>query len=221
MTQGNLIQANTYTVMGTVTGIYPPATTANGKLRPAILELDSQKYGKCNFAFFQRWENGERTEKLPREWEEIIKVQDWVMGKQIAVTAIFNDSYMDKSNFKNPIAIEFLEDTPTLPPEPVTTATPVTTPTVAPTTAPMATPAPQSFSLDERIAWNSAVNNAVTATNHHYGAEQGDEGWLTSVEAKALLLYPLIRRGPVDSVEEEPEKQESLFEDSDNLQGEV
>ena len=217
MTQGNLIQANTYTVMGTVTGIYPPATTANGKLRPAILELDSQKYGKCNFAFFQRWENGERTEKLPREWEEIIKVQDWVMGKQIAVTAIFNDSYMDKSNFKNPISIEFLEDTPTLPPEPGTTSSVATS---------VATPPTQQWTQQQRIAYHGAFNLAAPQflIDMERWAKEGipyaEEYW-ADIRRFAQPGYEELMRGPDYSVEEEPEKQESLFGDISNLQGEV
>ena len=91
---------------------------------------------------------------------------------------------------------------------------------VAPNTpAPAPDPAPQVAawgSVEERIAWNSAVNNAVNATNYHYGSED----WLTSVEAKALLLYPLIRRGPVAPVQEvEPEEPEEPEVDTPDNQG--
>ena len=216
MTQGNLIQANTYTVMGTVAGIYPPATTANGKLRPAILELDSQKYGKCNFAFFQRWENGERTERLPSQWYDLVNVQD-LIGKQLAVTAIFNDSYMDKSNFKNPIAIEFLEDTPTLPPEPVTTSSVATS---------VATPPTQQWTQQQRIAYHGAFNLAAPQflIDMERWAKEGipyaEEYW-ADIRRFAQPGYEELMRGPDYSVEEEPEKQESLFGDISNLQGEV
>lgn len=57
-------------------------------------------------------------------------------------------------------------------------------------------PAPTAASwgtLDERIAWNSAVNNAVTLTAHKGTLTT----WLEEVDLRAQLLYPLIRRGPL------------------------
>ena len=221
MTQDNLTPANTYTIVGIVAGIFPPATTANGKLRPAILELDSKKYGKCNFAFFQRWENGERTENLPEEWEEITKVQDWVMGKRIAITATFSDTYMDKPNFKNPTSIEYLDDEPP------------TTPTQKPT--PMATPVatlpPQQWSNDPKsiqIAWNSAINNAVSripfqAVDHegHFTAVIDWDYislWMTQVDALAWSLFHLIRRGALDPmVHPQETAEQSLFDEPTDL----
>jgi len=68
-----------------------------------------------------------------------------------------------------------------------------------------------SGSLDERIAWNSAINNAVTAIpwiSNYYNAETDDnEGfytpnWLSEVDTLAQDIYALIRRGPVAPVEE-------------------
>ena len=230
--QDSLTPANTYTIVGIVAGVYPPATTANGKLRPAILELDSKKYGKCNFAFFQLWENKVRTENLPPEWEQIVKVQDWVMGKQIAVTASFKDIYGDTSNFQNPVAVEFLEDDPPLPPEPVTTVTPVTTPAVAPYTAPMATPAPQSvspFTLDQRIAWHGAVNLAVplarkpveppvepTADDLEH-RKTSISNWIERVDELAWPLYLLKTRGPVPVKPVQLTPEEELFSEATDL----
>jgi hypothetical protein len=78
------------------------------------------------------------------------------------------------------------------------------------------TPVPtvQSWgSLDERIAWNSAINNAVHAVPYHtppYTSEIPTVTWLKDVTYVATNLYPLIRRGPapvepVEPVEDAPE----------------
>ena len=48
--------------------------------------------------------------------------------------------------------------------------------------------------LDQRIAWNSAINNGVHATPY---AEMTLSAWLGEVDGIANSLYPLIRRGPL------------------------
>jgi hypothetical protein len=57
--------------------------------------------------------------------------------------------------------------------------------------------------LDERIAWNSAINNAVHAIPY---AEMKLSIWLKDVDGVAHALYPLIRRGPLppDMAEDTP-----------------
>jgi hypothetical protein len=88
-----------------------------------------------------------------------------------------------------------------------------------------------SNSVDERIAWNSAVNNAVSAVAYAgaYQEEFAQNDWVVEVDSIANLIYPLIRRGPspnaperpqaapeptsVDKVEESPdESDEGVFE---------
>ena len=63
-------------------------------------------------------------------------------------------------------------------------------------------------SIDERIAWNSAINNA----NHATKPPTGDEGvtppvdesrWVAHIIRRATLLYPVIRSGPTP-IEEDP-----------------
>ena len=58
-------------------------------------------------------------------------------------------------------------------------------------------------SLDERIAWNSAINNAVHAIPY---AEMKLSVWLKKIDGVAHVLYPLIRRGPLppDMAEDTP-----------------
>jgi hypothetical protein len=57
-------------------------------------------------------------------------------------------------------------------------------------------------SLDERIAWNSAINNAVHATPY---AEMMLNAWIREVDDVANSLYPLIRRGPLPPAEDVPQ----------------
>jgi len=85
-------------------------------------------------------------------------------------------------------------------------------------------PAPQVAawgSVDERIAWNSAVNNAAHAESI---ASTGENIplhiWLDLVDQRANGLYPLIRRGPVAPVQEvEPEEPEDPEVDTPDNQG--
>ena len=78
-----------------------------------------------------------------------------------------------------------------------------------PATAPASTPASWTDSLGERIAWNSAVNNAVSAvpypTDSLDNALEGLDSWLGELDVVASFLYPLIRRGPLPPAEDAPE----------------
>ena len=68
--------------------------------------------------------------------------------------------------------------------------------------APPPAPTPQVVawgSIDERIAWNSAINNAVTAIPW---ISYALPDWLGEVDLFAQDIYALIRRGPVAPVEE-------------------
>lgn len=68
-----------------------------------------------------------------------------------------------------------------------------------------ATPNPATWgSIDERIAWNSGINNADHVTKFPESIED-EARWLADVDRRANLLYPLIRRGPMPP-EEEPEE---------------
>ena len=220
MTQDSLIPANSYMVMGIVTGIHPPERTAKGLLTPARLDLDSQKYGKVRIAFFQQWVDKVRTENLPPEWEQIVKVQDWVMGKQIAVTASFKDIYGDITNFQHPVAVEFLDGDPPMIPEPVT---PVTAASVH---TPVATPQPQQWSNDPKsiqIAWNSAINNAVSRIPFVVEDPAVIDWdyislWMTQVDALAWSIFHLIRRGALDPmVQPQETAEQSLFDEPTDL----
>lgn len=67
----------------------------------------------------------------------------------------------------------------------------------APTTAPQQQQAPSS--IDERIAWNSAINNAVTSIGTVMVMDDDARQWsvyMRVIEGRANAIYALIRRGP-------------------------
>ena len=64
------------------------------------------------------------------------------------------------------------------------------------------TTAPESWgSLDERIAWNSAINNSVSVVPYDRGAVVD---WTVEVSSVAHHIYTLIRRGPLPPAEDVP-----------------
>jgi hypothetical protein len=87
------------------------------------------------------------------------------------------------------------------------------------TTSATATATATWGSLDERIAWNSAINNAVTAIPWISNMTEDKEAyytpnWLSEADTLAQDIYALIRRGPTPPVENEPEDEPPfLFED--------
>ena len=70
----------------------------------------------------------------------------------------------------------------------------------------------QTFSLDERIAWNSSVNNAVQS--HPFKGDPLDaearSKWLGEIDVLALDIYHMIRRGPVEPKVEAVEPDEDI-----------
>ena len=84
-------------------------------------------------------------------------------------------------------------------------------------------PVQHTGSLDERIAWNSAINNAINAWPLRYSLvvldpvksgpldAEARSKWLGEIDVLALDIYPLIRRGYVEPEVEadEPDEFES------------
>ena len=100
------------------------------------------------------------------------------------------------------------------------------TPQVAQAETQAATPDTDTWvgSIDERIAWNSAINNAVTAIPWSSDMAEESEAyytlwasnWLSEVDTLAQDIYALIRRGPTPPVEEpeEPSVEGDNIEDN-------
>ena len=62
-------------------------------------------------------------------------------------------------------------------------------------------------SLDERIAWNSSINNSVTALGP-LGKLDADslDVWVTAMEKLSNIIYPIIRNGPLPDAPERPQE---------------
>jgi hypothetical protein len=103
----------------------------------------------------------------------------------------------------------FAEPGDTIPQVPVSVAneSPATTPLWSSTA-----------STDERIAWNSAINNANQATTPPENVED-DAQWIENIVRRATLLYPAIRKGYTPP--EEDVYDESAQQIIENITGEL
>jgi hypothetical protein len=70
---------------------------------------------------------------------------------------------------------------------------------------------PPASSLDQRIAWNSGINNAVHAIGQIHETPVGEDWnarYVERIDALAHSLFQLIMRGPRQVETSEPEEQE-------------
>ena len=211
-------------VMGTVTARYLPGWKKRKKddayyLASGKLVIDS-KGEVSEISFMQTYVDNVRTEDMPKIWTDIDL--DTIEGKRVAIACTFDQDYTHpatgvvKHQYKNPTDIQYLdEDEPAQESEedaPEPTEEELGEPTPAPT--------PQPMTIDERIAWNSAINNAVHALGSVWSGQgtannsvssssynPSSDYWLKKVNEIALSLYGLIRRGPVAPVEVAPEEE--------------
>jgi len=200
-------------VMGRVTHIFPPGEREgkNGKyLAPGKMLLESDKLGTCAISFFQLFNDlGERTENMPEIWNTIWSDQDSIKGNRVIISCKFDSDYLNPNsgvvqhNYNKASTIEYVD----FEVGPLPTATP-TAPAVASATGPASTTPQQVLTLDQRIAWNSAVNNAVSKlpfsdgllhNNQETALYEGEWAqWIGDVDVLAHQFYALIRRGPVE-----------------------
>lgn len=86
------------------------------------------------------------------------------------------------------------------------------TPGSSTSAAPTSAPDDGWGTIPQRIAWNSAINNAISAMAINNPSEYwvGDirdarDIWLPRVDGLASLIYPLILRGPLPPEEDTPD----------------
>jgi len=122
--------------------------------------------------------------------------------KAIAVPKV--SAYSGKREYTKVNSFKLVEPTQATPREETQGDTPPPSPTPTPTQS--------TLSLDERIAWNSSVNNAVQS--HPFKGDPLDaearSKWLGEIDVLALDIYHLIRRGPVEPAVELEDEFESL-----------
>ena len=209
-------------IEGEVTEAYPPnQNNDTGKWRPANIVIATDE-GKVRLAQFPTTDKaGVTIEPIQMpEWYEALDL-DNLPGVRVQAVAVYMDMYKDVPQYGRVQTFKILNGVaPKAQPKPTATTT---------TTA----SAPAGWgSIDERIAWNSAINNAVTAIPRYYednfrrvdGEAYYRPNWLGEVDALARDVYALIRRGPtpVEQAPLEPEDEEPFpnapeDEESDEL----
>ena len=171
-------------IEGEVTEAYPPnQNNDTGKWRPANIVIATDE-GKVRLAQFPTTDKaGVTIEPIQMpEWYEALDL-DNLPGVRVQAVAVYMDMYKDVPQYGRVQTFKILNGVaPKAQPKPTATTT---------TTA----SAPAGWgSIDERIAWNSAINNAVTAIP-----------WISNMEA------------PLEPEDEEPFPNAPEDEESDEL----
>jgi hypothetical protein len=193
-------------IEGEVTEVYPPnKNNDTGKWRPANIYIATTE-GTVRLGQFPKgdYESGVTFEPIQMPaWYEALDL-DNLVGARVQIAAVYQKTYEGTRQYGSAATFKVLNGVaPKAQPKPTATTT---------TTA----SAPAGWgSIDERIAWNSAINNAVTAFPWISNMTEDGEAyytpnWLGEVDALARDVYALIRRGPAP-VEEallEPEDED-------------
>jgi hypothetical protein len=176
-------------IEGEVTQAYEPRKNENGRWRPATIYITTAT-GKVKIAEFPKSDFDTHITYEPIQmpgWYVSIGDVTHLVGAKVQVAASYKDTYEDTREYNKTQTFKVLSSLPTPQPTPATTAT----------------PAPAWGSLDERIAWNSAINNAASAVPYE---RESVVDWTVELSIVAHHIYTLIRRGPLPPVEDAPEK---------------
>jgi hypothetical protein len=206
-------------VVGTISKIYQPREH-NGKLTPGKIILDTDD-GTAAITVWQLYIDSIRSEKMPEIFESLSEIEADVVGQAVAISCRFDKTYEHpttgavQQQYSKMTALKFIGGEP--PKQAETKPVARTAPSGTENGSTPSTPSSEStnpMSLEERIAWNSAINNAVNAYSFQradrYGG--GIPAYLKLVVTLANELYPEIRRGPVEIVELEPKEQDEVEE---------
>jgi hypothetical protein len=195
-------------IEGEVTQAFAPAKNDAGAWRPANIYIETAE-GKVKISEFPKSNYDTRTTYEPIQmpaWYVSLGDVAHLVGVQVQVIAEYKSTYEGTREYNKIQTFKVLGSLPT--PQP--SESPATALPSASWTA----------SLDERIAWNSAINNAVNAHTivtidiedevlHVRKASHDTIGWdvwLGMVDALANQIYPVIRRGPTPPAEDAPEQ---------------
>jgi len=195
-------------IEGEVTAEYRPVKNDSGKWRPANIYISTDK-GKVKISSFPDSDFDTHVTYEPiqmPEWYTDLDL-DNLVGSTVRVIAYYKSTYEGTLEYTK---VQLFEVADSLPKPAAAQGTP---------TQQEAEPAPWSNSIDERIAWNSAINNGANHVDSQGPWQGPDHAWLKRVDEKANEIYGLIRRGPwqmvvVDEPPAEPEQSdEQLKED--------
>jgi len=199
----------TEVVIGKIEKIFQPREFS-GKLSPGKIVLDADE-GQAVITVWQVYEDSVRTDKMPSLWNNLDF--EWSINKTVAISCKFDKTYTNpttgavQQQYSKMSAIKFIGDQ--APKQAETKPVARTAPSGTEDTVSSPQPSNQ-MSLDERISWNSAWNNAVNAYSSHPPMHwaTSTRTYLQLVDALANDFYPYIRRGrEVEPVEMEPEEE--------------
>ena len=204
-------------LIGVVSRYYPSEINDSGNWKPAKLVLDTDEAFGVEVSFWpKKDESGKVIAPIKIPVLDAIDLET-IEGKEVQIVCVFQKIYKRNngdevrqysSARKVKIIGENAPPTPKPKPEPDEEADEPEEEASKPT------PAPQPMTIDERIRWNSAVNNAVSRLSFDGDPFDGEavSKWIAGVDVLALALNKLIQQGPVEPIEAEeevPEQEES------------
>jgi len=184
-------------IQGEVTAAYEPTKNEAGRWRPANIYVETDD-GSAKIAQFPKsdYDTGVTFEPIQMPpWYTSLDI-DNLVGAKVQVVAAYKSIYEGTKEYNRVQTFKVLDGVAK----------------VQADSTPGVTSAPTAWgSLDERIAWNSAVNNAVSAVPHDLlfvDLNSNNEPVPVMggpVDELAHELYALIRRGPLPPVEDTPD----------------
>ena len=178
MATGN--QKQVEIIEGEVTNVYPPSKNDDtGKWRPANIYIETED-GMASISQFPKGDYDTGTTYEPIQmpaWYTALDL-DSLPGSKVQVAAAYKSTYNEIRQYVSVQTFKVVSDLPK--PKPT-----------------QANNEPPSWGLDERIAWNSAVNNAVSYyTEKSNRPPQFQNITIALIQDLALRIYELIRSGP-------------------------
>ena len=192
-------------IEGEVANVYPPSKNDDtGKWRPANIYIETEE-GTVSISQFPKGDYDTGTTHEPIQmpaWYTALDL-DSLPGARVQVAAAYKSTYNETRQYVNVQTFKVVSDLPKPKPRPT-----------------QANNEPPSWSLDERIAWNSAINNAVSYYTEKSNRLEMPAMPLDAVHNLAMQLYELIRRGPVaeDTVPDNHEEPEGELFPDDGVQ---
>ena len=175
-------------IEGEVTQAYEPSKNDAGTWRPANIYIETAE-GKVKISEFPKSDYDTRVTYEPIQmpaWYRALGDLENLAGAKVQVAASYKNTFEGTREYNRIQTFKVLSGLPTPQPAPAT----------------IATPAPAWGSLDERIAWNSAINNAASAVPYE---RESVVDWTVEVSIVAHHIYTLIRMGPLPA-ENAPEQ---------------
>ena len=189
-------------IEGEVTQAYPPSKNDDtGKCRPANIYIETEE-GTVSISQFPKGDYDTGTTYEPIQmpaWYTALDL-DSLPGTKVQVAAAYKSTYNEIRQYVSVQTFKVVSDLPKPKPTQANNA--------------------WSNSVDERIAWNSAINNAVSYYTEKSNRLEMPAMPLDAVHNLAMQLYELIRRGPVaeDTAPDNHEEPEGELFPDDGVQ---